>query len=292
MTIDSVERMNATELQAYWRRLSESHLEQSKDGFEVICYAGMPQWFNKLINETQFKSFTSMLRGESFEDCEILDVGTGIGRWARWYAAWPGASVTGIDLETQRLARARALGGGPKYETMSAAAMSFGDASFDVVSTVAVLQHMPHELKRQSIAEMARVLRPGGRAVVFELTDAGDDAPHVFALREDEWKEQFSQHGLTVKRTAGMEYIPLLRLLKKMHSTVRAEDSRSEIDALKAGRLAPRDRAVLGLLYVAVAASRPIEAICRRLPPSHARLTGFLLHKEPQSTLTPEATGR
>ena len=31
-------------LQEYWQSLSKRHLEGSRDGYEVICYAGMPRW--------------------------------------------------------------------------------------------------------------------------------------------------------------------------------------------------------------------------------------------------------
>jgi SAM-dependent methyltransferase len=271
--------MDAGELRAYWRDLSARHLHNSRDGYEVICYAGMPPWFNRLIHRYQVKAFERLLAGESFADRDVLDVGTGVGRWARWFAAWPNARVTGIDLEADRLDRARSLGGGPRYEVMSADQLAFDDASFDAVNSVTVLQHIPHDMKRRAIAEIARVLRPGGAAIIFEVTDTTDDAPHVFPWPAAAWESEFASRGLALESKVGTEYIPLLRLLKRAHGATVGAAARDEIDALKQGRKSPADRAKLAGLRLAVAASYPIEEACRFVSPRHARVTGFLFRK-------------
>ena len=280
MTSERVERLTSSQLSEYWRGLSRQHLEGSRDGYEVICYAGMPRWFNAFMHRYQVKAFRRLLRGESFGGADVLDVGTGVGRWARWYASWPDARVTGIDIEAERLERARALGGGARYELMPADALTFEDGSFDVVNSVTVLQHVPHDVKRAAIAQIGRVLRPGGRVVLFEITDLHDDAPHVFPWSEQQWRDAFASHGMQARRTVGEQYIPLLRALKSAHSAAHSDASRGEIDALKAGRKTPVDRAKMAVLFGAVAASYPIEEVCRFLPPRAARITGFLFEKD------------
>ncbi|MEX2245463.1 MAG: class I SAM-dependent methyltransferase [Dehalococcoidia bacterium] len=276
---DTTTRMTNAELQVYWSRLSNRHLADSRDGFEVICYAGMPPWFNRLMHRYQVKAFRRLLRRESFAGADVLDVGTGVGRWARWYAGWPDARVVGIDIEPQRLARARSLGGGVRYEEMSADALTFEDASFDVINSVTVLQHVPHDVKRRAIAEMARVLRPGGRVVLFEVTDTSDDAPHVFPWSASQWRREFARHGFVVRASVGDQYIPVLRALKRVHGTAHGAGSRQEIDALKAGRESLLDRAKMAVLFGGVAASYPIEEICRFLPARLARISGFLFEQ-------------
>jgi len=274
--------MNAAELQAYWGSLSARHLTASRDGYEVICYAGMPGWFNTFIHRYQMKTFERLVSGQSFAGCDVLDVGTGVGRWARWYAACRDARVTGIDIEPARLERARALAGGNglriAYEQMPADDLRFDDASFDVVNCVTVLQHVPDDVKRRAIAEIARVLRPGGRIVLFEVTDLADDAPHVFPWAASAWRRAFEAHGMTLRRTAGTEYIPLLRLLKRAHAAANG-GSRASIDAMKQGRPGAAGRARLALLRAAVALSYPLEEACAVLPPRAARVTAFLFDK-------------
>jgi SAM-dependent methyltransferase len=272
--------MSNAQLHAYWQNLSRRHLSRSADGYEVICYAGMPRWFNVFMHRYQVKAFKRLLDGCSFAGCDVLDIGTGVGRWARWYASWPRTSVIGVDIERYRLRRATALGGGPLYQVMSADALQFGDESFDVVNSVTVLQHVPDEKKVDAIDEVTRVLRPGGRVVLFELTDLEDDAPHVFPWSARRWRDEFAGRGFSLRRTVGEQYIPVLRVLKRAHAALHADASRREIDALKAGRASAGDLATRSVLFGAIAASYPVEEVCRFLPPRYARINGFLFEKK------------
>jgi SAM-dependent methyltransferase len=48
----------------------------------------------------------------------------------------------------------------------SAAELPFEDASFDVVLSLEMLEHLPAEIRRPALSEMFRALRPGGRMIV------------------------------------------------------------------------------------------------------------------------------
>lgn len=273
-------RLTPTELRTYWEELSRQHLGRSDDGLEVICYAGMPSWLNRFMHRYQLKAFARLLRGQEFAGCRVLDIGTGVGRWARWYAAWPGSTVVGIDIECERLRRAASLDGGVHYELMSADRLAFPARSFDVVNCVTVLQHVDDDAKVQAIDEFARVLRPGGRAILFEVTDLSDDASHVFPWAEEQWRSEFAFRGFRHERTVGQQYIPILRLFKRGHSLFHGAHSRPEIDALKGGRAKAGDKLKMLALRAAVLASYPIEEVCRFLPSRAARITGFLFERE------------
>jgi len=273
-------RLDRDALASYWGRLSREHLATSAEGWETICFAGMPPWFNAFMARYQRKAFERLLLGESFAGSRVLDLGTGVGRWARWYAAWRDASVVGIDIEPERLARAETYGGGPEYLQMPVDRLEFADESFDVVNSVTVLQHVPYDARCQAIAEAARVLRTGGRAVVFELTDIRDDAAHVFPWSAGQWLGAFSANGLTLMKSVGDQYIPLLRLAKSVHKATRGGGARSELDTLKGRLAAGTDRSALTALRLLTMASYPIEEVLRFLPPTHARIRGFLLVKQ------------
>jgi SAM-dependent methyltransferase len=102
----------------------------------------------------------------------LLDVGCGIGEVARAYAAdvRPDGHVVGIDTSTAMLevARDRALAAGVDvvFRTGDALAIDEPDASFDACRAERVLQWLP-ELERP-VAEMMRVLRPGGRLCLID----------------------------------------------------------------------------------------------------------------------------
>jgi SAM-dependent methyltransferase len=95
----------------------------------------------------------------------VLDVGAGEGQVARAAHAAGATHVVGVDPTVAQLAAARARGGGPVYCRAAAAALPFPDASFDAVVVCLVFEHIAdHE---PAIAEIGRVLVPGGRFVFF-----------------------------------------------------------------------------------------------------------------------------
>jgi ubiquinone/menaquinone biosynthesis C-methylase UbiE len=95
-----------------------------------------------------------------------LDVGAGAGALA--FALAPlVAEVVGVDREPELLARARHRA--PANVTFvegDATALPFEDASFDLVGTLRTLHHVHRP--ELAVAELARVLRPGGRALVID----------------------------------------------------------------------------------------------------------------------------
>lgn len=109
----------------------------------------------------------------------VLDVGSGLGGPARFLAETFGCSVTGVDLSEAFVEAARYLtertgqSGKVSFQTASALALPFSDASFDV----ALLQHVAMNIadRGQLYRELRRVLRPGGRFATFDvLAKAGE----------------------------------------------------------------------------------------------------------------------
>lgn len=277
---ERVQRLSQSELPDYWAGLSDRHLSQADNGLSLVCYAGMPAWFNSFIDRYQWKAFLRLLRGEDFSRQRVLDIGTGVGRWARWYATWPGAEVVGIDIEAKRLVFARGFGDAVTYCQTAAPHLPFEDSAFGVVNCVTVLQHVDDETKLQAIAEIQRVLRPGGKAIMFELSSLRDDAPNVFPWGWDQWAKTFHERGFKLCRTVGDQYTPLLRLIRAVHPAWRGARSRYEIGAITASSgSAGAAVALRGGLRLAVAASYPLEEVCRFLPLRLARITGSLWHR-------------
>ena len=275
--VGSRSKLEPAGLQEYWSSVSDRHLMEADDGLSVICYAGMPAWFNRFYDKYQRKAFEGLLRGEDLRGKRVLDIGTGVGRWAAWYAGEPDNTVVGIDIESQRLRLARRLNPGVQFLEMPMHDLAFPDESFDIVNSVTVLQHVDHETKRAAIAEFNRVLRPGGRVVLFELTSVSDDAPHVYPWEQSTWEAEFSNQGLRVRRTTGNQYTPILRLLKSAYTLTHGSKSRTGIDSMKSGT--PETRRLLLALRLAVLASYPVEEVVRFLPKRFGQITGFLLTK-------------
>jgi MPBQ/MSBQ methyltransferase len=105
----------------------------------------------------------------------LLDVGCGIGGSSRILARDYGFSVTGVTISPQQVQRAQALtptGLTAQFKVDDAMALSFPDASFDVVWSVEAGPHMPD--KAVFAKELMRVLKPGGVLVLADWNQRDD----------------------------------------------------------------------------------------------------------------------
>ena len=118
------------------------------------------------------------------QPARILDVATGTADFAILAArCLPQSAVTAIDLSDGMLqagrlkAAAAGLAGRITLQTGDAQALPFPDASFDAATAAFGVRNF--ENLAIGFAEMRRVLKPGGCAVILELS-----APHTFPMRQ------------------------------------------------------------------------------------------------------------
>ncbi len=106
---------------------------------------------------------------------QVLDVGCGTGTLAMKVVPRVGTTgrVFGIDPGTQQIARARlkaARNSLPvEFQVGVIEQLNFPDQSFDVVMSTIMMHHLSDSLKRQGLAEIYRVLKPGGRLVIADF---------------------------------------------------------------------------------------------------------------------------
>lgn len=157
----------------------------------------------------------------------VLEVGVGTGANLPYYGA--DIELVGIERSREMLARARerarSLGLEVRLEEGDAGALAFDDDSFDTVVSTYVLCCVTDE--RRVLAEMVRVLRPGGRLLL---------ADHVVS---DRWwvragqalldgvtvpvqGEHFRRRPVTVARQLGLEVVETRRTtlgaLERVHA--------------------------------------------------------------------------
>ena len=99
---------------------------------------------------------------------DLLEIGAGVGTDLSQFARH-GANVTDLDLSAGHMAHAKenfALRGlQARFVHHDAERLPFEDKSFDVVYSNGVLHHTPNT--RSVVAEIKRVLRPGGKAIIM-----------------------------------------------------------------------------------------------------------------------------
>lgn len=119
---------------------------------------------DKLLRERQF----------DLSGCgKILDVGSGAGQIVTHLLKYadPGAQITCFDLsfEMLRRARARLKSNVPRHLVADLTRLPFADESFDCVTCGYVLEHVPNA--RLGLAELSRVMSPGGRLLLLTSED-------------------------------------------------------------------------------------------------------------------------
>ncbi|HEY0263887.1 MAG TPA: class I SAM-dependent methyltransferase [Granulicella sp.] len=119
-----------------------------------------------------------------------LDVGCGEGRFCRMMQE-AGVPIVGIDPTEALIAEARRLDPKGDYRIGRAEQLDFPDSSFDLAVCYLTLIDMPD--LAAAIAEMTRVLAPGGRLLIANLTglNTASTAPNGGWLREPNGERRF-----------------------------------------------------------------------------------------------------
>lgn len=99
---------------------------------------------------------------ERLEPSSVLEVGGGQGELAEWMQTELGARVTFLD-QSERMVELALARGVLDAHVGDAQELPFGSESYDTVVAAWMLYHVPSP--DQALAEMARVLVPGGRLV-------------------------------------------------------------------------------------------------------------------------------
>jgi SAM-dependent methyltransferase len=191
---------------------------------------------------------------------EILDCGCGTGhnlhmlrRYGRAY---------GIDLTWAGLQYARARGE-RKVARATVGALPIPDGRFDLVTSFDVLYGLPDEVERASIAEMIRVLKPGGWAIVNVAALPSLHGNHsvlggeLRRYRRPELRRKLETAGFRVTRSSytNLSILPMVaavRLKQRFGGHVESDDEISVPSA-------PINAALSGLLAVEAAALRVID---------------------------------
>ena len=114
----------------------------------------------------------------------VLDVGCGPGRLARaaGVAVGPGGEAYGIDAAPEMIEVARRKAARSRanvhFQVGLIEEMPFEDGRFDIVVNTLVMHHLPEDVKRKGLAEVRRVLKPGGRFVAVDIRSPGT-GPHA-----------------------------------------------------------------------------------------------------------------
>jgi SAM-dependent methyltransferase len=110
--------------------------------------------------------FTALARPKPGERC--IDLGCGTGAFTQRVRRF-GLELTGMDISPASIERANATSQGERYLVGDIRETGLAAASFDIVVLSGVLHHLlTRDIRRQVLAESARILKPGGRVWSFD----------------------------------------------------------------------------------------------------------------------------
>jgi 2-polyprenyl-3-methyl-5-hydroxy-6-metoxy-1,4-benzoquinol methylase len=207
----------------------------------------------------------------------LLDVGSGIGGPARYFATRFGCRVSGIDLTAEFcdvarvLTRAVGLADRIAFEQGNALAMPFADASFDGAYSMNVSMNIAD--KAGLYREIRRVLKPGAWFVLAEVAQGPTGAPTYptpwartaetsFLSTPGETHEALAAAGFTVVQSRDTVADAVAFTARSRAMIARGEKPPFHAVYLIHGDLA-REMAANGARDLAAGKTVPIEILCR-----------------------------
>ena len=156
------------DIRKWWGDLYRQRYAGHEDGLDADAFARQLDELEDLFRRRRHLAVVEMLLAD-LDGKTVLEIGSGAGAHAALFAR-RGASVVAIDITPERVAataRKLALVPGSRGRAYHADAenLPFRDAAFDIVYSNGVLHHS--EDTERCIAEVHRVLKPGGRAVIM-----------------------------------------------------------------------------------------------------------------------------
>jgi 2-polyprenyl-3-methyl-5-hydroxy-6-metoxy-1,4-benzoquinol methylase len=153
---------------------------------ELVDYAAICFWAIRKLEYSFAARACAAAEASADHPLRILDVGSGVVPFCNWLSR-RGHVVTATDPDRESIEFLQAndlngfYGSNVHYEVAHAEDLRFDDESFDLVTCISVLEHIPPGNDRIALREIARVLKPGG--VLVMTTDIAPPAPLAYGDR-------------------------------------------------------------------------------------------------------------
>jgi SAM-dependent methyltransferase len=154
------------------QRQVANDFDQITDNYErdinqALAFSGMEHGFFIDVKRDQLLDFVREHFDRKPAELDTLDLGCGLGAY---HPRLEGVfrELHGIDVSAESVRLAAAEHPFVRYASFDGDVLPYEDQRFDVIFTICVMHHVPPADWPQFLAEMHRVLKPGGLAVVFE----------------------------------------------------------------------------------------------------------------------------
>lgn len=275
--------MNNYSPREYWAEVAEKFRSADASGFALVLHHGAPEWFNRTIDSLQFPAVRrALLTADARPGAKILDIGCGSGRWVRRYQEL-GYCATGLDATAAMLEVARAQKTSAPLICGEAHRLPFADSSFDCVSDITVVQHIPLSTQPAALTEMIRVLRPGGALILMELIRGV--GLHIFPRSPEDWIYQVERCGGRLLGWFGQEFLIFDRALvsavqsTRRHLCGRPKRHKLPLESTMQGFTAAQ-RVYWGVRHITVPVSASLDPVVEKLLPASLASHGVFVFRK------------
>lgn len=131
------------------------------------------------IRRQALPALHEVFAGRDQRRLRLMDIGCGTGRFLDFAKqAWPRLPIVGLDLSEAYLREAeRHLKRWSRIDTVvgNAESLPMASDSLDAVTSIFVFHELPPEVRRTVLHEVSRVLKPGGRLIIVDSLQRGDE---------------------------------------------------------------------------------------------------------------------
>ena len=150
----------------------------------------------------------------------VLDYGCGVGRFAALLQSF-GCIYSGVDIAEEMVAIALHQRPGGDFKVLENARIPHDDATFDLVTSIAVIHHNAYETQERIVDEILRVLKPTGFLVLFEaIGESNPQAGIEFARPLEDWLAMFKKRGLSCRYHQGARYSLTRKAWGRLHRLI------------------------------------------------------------------------
>lgn len=181
--------------------------EESADRYDTqveVLFKGMAN----AMRRQALPPLAEVFAGRDQRKLRLIDIGCGTGRFLDFVKqVWPRLPALGLDLSEAYIRHARHhLGRWSRINVVvaNAEAIPAQDNSCDAVTSTFLLHELPAEVRRTVIGEAARVLKPGGRLILMDSLQRGDERDYDGMLERfpQNYHEPYYQSYLSEDFTA------------------------------------------------------------------------------------------
>lgn len=168
---------------------------------DVERWSAFKVWLYSLHNRNPKSNLAAVHRMSLSSEDRFVDLGCGLGA-ALEHAAATGAETAGIDPSTAMVERAARRAPGAEVRVGSAEKIPFEDDRFTAALAVSTFHHWAdHET---GLAEVRRVLAPGGRLLIVEEKLKRGNGHGMDAIGADRLSQMLVSHGYSSPEVSTM----------------------------------------------------------------------------------------